>query len=116
MKKIISLALVCVLLVGAALALAACGKTLSGKYSYEFLGVEAMSLDFSGNKVSLVIASQEEQAIEGTYEISENDKGKTVISFDFGEEDAADDFNGELAFEEGDGFIKIAGVKYEKVK
>ena len=120
MKKIISLMLVCVLLVGAALALASCGKTLSGKYSLKAFGAETVSFTFSGNKVSLVLLSQEDSAIEGTYKIGENDKGDSIITFDFGDNEDAEDYSGDLPFSQGeeDGvkYIKIAGVKYTKAK
>lgn len=118
MKRIISIALVCVLLVGAALSLASCGKVLSGKYSLEAFGLETVAFNFSGNRVSLVLLSQEDDAISGTYEIKENEKGNTVIVFDFGGDEEADEYEGELSFSEGeeDGvkYIKIAGVKYNK--
>jgi len=85
---------------------------------YEVLGAEVMSLEFSGKNVTLVVASQEDHEIKGTYKIGENDDGETVITFDFGDEDDAEDYNGELPFAEGeeDGvkYIKIGGIKLTK--
>ncbi len=118
MKRIISALLVCVLLVASVFAMASCGKILSGKYSLEVLGVETVAFEFSGNKVSLILLSQEDKAIEGTYKISENDKGETVITLDFDGDKDASKYEGDLPFSDGDDdgvkYIKIAGVKYTK--
>ena len=118
MKRVISALLVCVLLVASVFAMASCGKMLSGKYALKVAGIETVSFEFSGNKVSLVLLSQEDKAIEGTYKIGENEEGNTVITLDFNDNKEASKYEGDLPFSEGeeDGvkYIKIAGVKYTK--
>ena len=119
MKKIISMSLVCVLLISCVLTLAACGKTLSGKYSMSVAGIET-SYEFSGKNVTITYPKlMGTGTLEGTYEISETEEGKTIITFTF-EGDEAEDYKGEYSFAEGeeDGtkYIKIGGVKYTKAK
>ena len=120
MKKIISLILVCVLFIGCTLTLASCGKKLSGKYE-SALGTGAY-YEFSGNKMTYSRKSLfgGKYITEGTYEITEDEDGNTVIilTYDSGtsEEDAK---SGSYSFSEGveDGteYIKISGVRYNKV-
>ncbi len=119
MKKTISALLVCALLVCSVFALASCGKKLSGAYE-SALGT---TYEFSGNKVTMTqeIPFLDDVVIEGTYEITEDEDGKTVIIFTVENEDDEDkDFAGKFSFSEGeeDGtkYIKIAGIKYEKVE
>ncbi len=110
--RVITLSLVAVML---CMALASCGG-LSGKYVYKVLGQEAGSFEFKGSKVTYTVLGQE---IEGTYEIKDD-----KISFDFTGDDeddsnlgsAIDSLTGEVAFEKGDDYIKIAGIKYEKAE
>ena len=118
MKKIISLALVCVMLMGCVFALASCGKTLSGTYKGDAI-VASATYSFKGSKVTVTAeALGFEKSFEGKYEITENDEGNTVIIFTFGDEDA-EKYSGEFSFaegeEEGTKYIKIGGVKYNKV-
>ncbi len=74
MKRIVSALLVCVLLAACVFTLVSCGP-LSGTYSGTLC-----DLTFSGNKVT---ASIGDDSIEGTYEVTEDDKGNKSISFDF---------------------------------
>ena len=89
--------------------LSACGSSgLSGAYDSEWIG----TLDFKGeNKVVYTEADyglgEAPVIYEGTYEIVED-----KIIFDFGNEDAAP--QGENAFEQGDGWIKIDGFTFVK--
>ena len=116
MKKTLSALLVAALLVCSVFALASCGTKLSGTYKNS-LGT---SFEFSGNKVTVTQNFLiTEKSFEGTYEITENDKGNEVIIFTFETEDKdAEDLSGEFSFAkgtEGDtDYIKIAGVKYTK--
>ena len=112
--RVIALALVIAL---ACLTLASCGG-LSGKYEAKAWGT-GTELEFKGNKVTMTfeIVGFSGDPIEGTYKI-DGDK----ISFDFTNEDYDDvvnnmleKFQGELSYEKGDDYIKIAGVKYTKV-
>ena len=117
MKKIISMTLVCMLLIGCVLTLASCGKTLSGKYSVGS-GVAGTTYDFSGKNVTITFyLFGTETTAEGTYEITIDENDKEIITFTFENEDA-EDYNGEFSFVEGTeggvDYIKIGGIKYEK--
>ena len=116
--KIIALALVLVMSV---LTLAACAKTLSGKYQATVLG-NGTVLTFNGNKVTIAITvvGKEIGSIEANYEIKDD-----KISFSFPElDDSADSavqafaeaLKEPVAFEQGDDYIKIGGTKYNKAK
>ena len=121
MKKSIRILAVALVAIMLCMTLASCGKKLSGKYSADFLGT-GTTLEFKGKNVTLavVVLGKEIASVEGPYSI-DDDK----ITFDFVDEDKAEDedlkailaeMNGEVSFEEGDGYVKIAGVKYEEVK
>ena len=118
MKRILSLVLVCVLLVGTVFALASCGVTLSGKY-VDALGVTAY--EFSGNKVKMYVGQN--VVAEGTYKI-EGEADEQTITFTFTSGEDADDESGTVDFvsgKEGDKeYIKlgsgILAVKYTKAK
>ena len=121
MKKSIRILAVVMALLMVTLVFAACGKTLKGKYSADFLGT-GTTLEFSGKNVRLAVTVTllgEIAAVEGTYTI-EDDK----ITFDFVDEEKVENdkakdvlskFTGTVDFEEGDDYIKIGGIKYEKV-
>ena len=116
MKKIVSLTLTFVLLIGIVLTLVSCGG-LSG--AYEGTGITLFDLKFSGNKVTVIYG---EEKLTGTYEIEEDDNGKKTISFDFiDEEDANEDekailkvidklLDADLPMTEKDGKLTIAYV------
>lgn len=119
MKKSIKILAIVMTVVMVCLTLASCGKKLSGDYTADFLGT-GTTLSFKGSNVTMTVKvlTVEVASVEGTYKI-EDDK----ITFDFIDEDKVEDedakavladFNGTLKFEEGDDYIKIAGVKYEK--
>lgn len=120
MKRIISLVLVAVMLV---CVLASCGKKVaSGSYEAELsvLGQSAgVTYTFKGNKIVAeskveVLGFENTTSAEGTYEIVENDDGDLEIKIDF--DDETEIFrDGTYSFSEGDDYIKISGVKYEKV-
>lgn len=99
---------------------ASCGKKLSGKYTAQvgadIAGYKA-TYAFSGSKVTVtktgtLLGQSSTTTIEGKYEIVENDNGME-ITFTFESEDG-DIKSGTYALEEGDGYIKIAGIKYTK--
>ena len=75
MKKIITLMLSAVLIVGMMFTLVSCGNKLSGLYEGTLI-----DLEFSGSKV---VASLGDEKLEGTYKIEKDDDGKKTISFDF---------------------------------
>ncbi len=122
MKKIVSMLLACILLVGTMLSLASCGNNLSGKYEGEINIMVAsynVSYEFKGSNVkvtrtvSSMFSDDESFVINGKYEIAENEDGKLEITFEYETED--DVINGgTFPFEKGDGYIKISGIKYEK--
>lgn len=120
MKKIISLVLVCVLLVGCMFTLASCSTILMGKYEAKGL-FGATTLEF--NLDGTMTYTKGSISLNGTYEIEKDDSGNYEIEFDFGEEDKdtlADLFDGDHSFskgtEDGVDFVKIGGVRYNKVK
>ena len=119
MKKTIRILAIVMTVVMLCVTLASCGKKLSGDYTADIFGT-GTTLSFKGSKVTVIMKAfnVEVASVEGTYKI-EDDK----ITFDFVDEDKVDDedakailadFKGTLNFEEGDDFIKIAGVKYKK--
>ena len=114
--RILAVAMVAVLL---CLCMASCGKKLSGEYEATIAGT-GQKMEFSGKNVTVtyVLLGQELGSIEGTYSIEDDE-----ITFDFVDEEEVEDedlkefladLDGTLSFEEGDDYIKIAGVKYEK--
>ena len=110
MKRIISSALVCVLLLGVMFTLVSCGG-LSGTYEGKLF-----DLKFSGNKVTVIAGDKE---LAGTYEIEKDDDGNKKISFDFvDEKDAKEDekyilglidslLSGSIPMSEKDGVLKL---------
>lgn len=117
MKKIISTLLVCVLLACSILSLASCSKMLSGEYEADLIFAE-LSYEFNPfGKVTLTVdpAFGDDVVYEGKYKF--NDAGDE-ITFTFEGEDA-EDYNNTVSFvsgeENGVKYIKLDGVKYEKV-
>ncbi|MBR2388470.1 MAG: hypothetical protein IKB02_06845 [Clostridia bacterium] len=106
--KVVALMLVAVI---ACAALVSCGKTLKGTYE---TALGTPSFTFKGNKVTLeidlVITAT---TIEGKYEIEDD---KITFTWEGENADKAEDYSGTLAFAEGDGYITIGGVKYNKVE
>ena len=91
---------------------ASCGARLSGKYSAEVWGTGVV-YEFKGSKVfiTLKIAGFSGEATEGTYKIKDD---KITFTFETDDSDIKS-YEGTFDFEKGDGYIKIAGSKYEKV-
>ena len=106
--RLIALAMVAVML---CLALAACGKTISGKYSAEALGTGA-TYDFKGSKVTVTYKAlgTEVYSVECKYEIKDD---KITFTFE-SEDDDVKAYNGTFDFEEGENYIKVGLTKYEK--
>lgn len=117
--KLFALILASVMLV---CVLASCGKKVTaGSYTaeIEILGQSAgVTYTFKGNKIEAeskveILGFENSKTAEGTYEIVKDDDGDMEIKIDF--EDETDIFkDGTYSFSEGDDYIKIAGVKYEK--
>jgi uncharacterized lipoprotein YehR (DUF1307 family) len=111
LTKVLALVLVAAML---CIALASCGKTLSGTYTAEVIGTGA-SYTFKGSKVTITAkVFGFEKTFDGKYEIYEED-GAEKIKFTF-EDDDAEEYAGSFSFSEGDGYIKIGGIKYTKAK
>ena len=91
--RVLAFALVAVMLV---CTLASCGKKLSGEYVGE---IE-------------ILGQVNTETVEATYEIVENDDGTMEITFTT-EVDGKEESN-TVTFEEGDGYIKLGGVQYNK--
>lgn len=121
MKRILSIALALAILATMCLTLAACGKKLSGKYSADVFGT-GTTMTFDGKKVKIgftVTLLGEVASIDATYKIKDD-----KITFDFADEDEVTNNSAKkviesleepVSFEEGKDYIKINGVKYEKV-
>ena len=117
MKKIISTILVCVLLVSSLLALTSCGKTLTGKYEANLIAAEVTYEFGAFGKVTCTVDPiiGDEKVYEGKYEF--NDAGdKITLTFD---SEDADEYEGMHDFssgeEDGQEYIKLGLVKYEKI-
>lgn len=118
MKKIISLALVCLMLTCTMLTLASCG--LSGTYKWG-----DTSITFSGKKATIVVENTVlgatiSKTYEAEYKITENDDGSKTITFTYA--DGADKhsvLNGEKSFvtgeENGTKYIRIGILTFDKV-
>lgn len=119
MKKIVKIISIMLVLIFAMACLASCAKTLSGEYKLD-AAFASKVYKFSGSKVAITYEiAGFEKTIEGKYEIGENDKGESIITFTFDDnQEDAEDYKGEYSFSEGeeDGvkYIKIGGAKYIK--
>ena len=119
MKKTISVLLVCVLLLGCVFTLASCGKKLSGKYESS-LGSGAY-YEFSGDEITYSRKSLlgGNVVTTGTYELTEDEEGNSVIVITYGDNEDEDAKSGTFPFSEGEEngvkYIKILGIKYNKV-
>lgn len=118
MKKLLCAVLVVVMV----LSLAACGKTLKGTYEAEidaFVLKYTATYEFSGSKVEVtkktttILGTVDTVNFSGTYEIAENDDGSMEITISLESEDDQIK-SGTYTFEEGEDYIKIAGVQYNK--
>ena len=120
MKKSVRIMAAVMVVLMLCLSLASCGKTLSGKYSADILGT-GTTMTFDGKDVKIAITVTligEVASVDATYKIKDD-----KISFDIADEE---EVTNELAkkviatleepvsFEEGEDYIKIDGVKYEK--
>ncbi len=106
--KVVALMLVAVVL---CTALVSCGKTLKGTYK---TALGTPSFTFKGNKVTLEIdLIFTATTIEGKYEIKDD---KITFTWEGDNADEAKDYSGTLSFAEGDDYITIGGVKYNKAE
>ena len=123
MKKIVSLLLACVLLIGCALTLASCGKMLSGSYEakIEAAGQSiSTTYKFSGNKFDMtvkttILGNVNTETTSGTYKITENSDATLEITFTVEDKEGKVEEN-TYTLVETDEYIKIANIQYNKVK
>ncbi len=115
MKKVISLVLVCVLLVGCVCVLASCGgpagKYEAGTSTYEFDGKNVKytwKLEIGTNTIT------NEQ--KGTFEVKVEDDGDKVIVFQWEDKTESETLSYAAGTEEGTNYIKIGGIQYFAVK
>ena len=116
MKKTLSAVLLCVIAVSMMLTLVSCGG-LSGTYDGTLFDIK-----FKGDNATIIAGDKE---LKGTYEIKENDNGKT-ISFDFVDESEASEdekyvlnvinslLKADLAFKEDGDQITIGIFNFKK--
>ncbi len=119
--KVLTISLVAVMLV---CTLASCAKTVpAGSYDaqIEIFGQKwTVTYTFKGNKVeavnkATVLGNVKTETVEGKYKITENSDGSMEITFEFEKE--TDLFKNEtVTFEEGEGYIKLGLVTYNKVE
>ena len=115
MKKILSMTLVCVMLLGMMFTLASCGKTLSGEYEFDGGILGTTTYAFSGKEVTVtykaeILGATVSKEFVGEYEITTNENDEEVIVFTFTDEDASE-YSGSHTFVEG----KEGDVKYIKI-
>ena len=122
MKKSIRILAVVMALLMVTVVFASCAKTIKGTYSAEVDVVVlkyTATYEFSGKNVTVtkvvnpLIGESKTYTIEGTYEIIENDDDTMDIKFEFKTEDEHIK-SGTFDFEQGEDFIKIGIVKYNK--
>jgi len=136
MKRIVSLILVCLLLVGSVFALASCGNTISGKYEGEIevnllltKGTYTVTYDFKGDEVTISsvlstdLGSIAPKSLTASYEISEDEGGHKIITFNYGDKEEVEGAAKSgipVSFSQGtaDGvkYIEIAGIRYTAAK
>lgn len=120
MKKTIRIVAIAMVAVMLCLCLASCGKKLSGKYSADVFGTgTTMTFDGSNVKIAITVPVFGEVAsVDAKYEIKDD-----KISFDIADEESVSNdlaknviksLETPVAFEEGENYIKINGVKYTK--
>ena len=132
MKRIVSLTLTVVLVLGLIFTLASCGGGISGTYEgkvdFEVAGMDivegSLTFNFDGNNVEISAAAKllgilggETESFKATYKLGEKEDGTKTITFDLGDAESIKGViktNVALPFEQGDGYIKIAGIKYTK--
>ena len=121
MKKIISMTLLCALLLGCVLALASCGKMISGTYELKITDDNKTTYEFSITKVTKttttgLLGYSKSETVEGKYEINEVEENKFEITFTW-------DVDGEekietVSFAEGEEngvqYIKLGALTYNK--
>ena len=118
MKKLLCVVLVVVMM----LSMVACAKKLKGTYEAE-IDIVVMkytaTYEFSGSKVTAIkktttiLGTVDTITLEGTYELAENDDGTMEITLNFETKDDQIQ-SGTFTFAEGEDYIKIAGVQYNK--
>ncbi len=122
-KRIIKLAAVMLAVLMMTCMFASCAKKLSGSYQSDasFLG-QGMNVTytFSGSKFEATnkitfLGQVTSDEVSGTYEILEYDDGSMEIKLDF-EEETSTFHDGTYTFEQGEDYIKIAGIKYNKLE
>ena len=119
MKKTLKLTAVALVVVILILCFASCAKTISGSYVGEIdllVAKYEVVYSFKGNNVTVtrqvksIAGNADPVTIEGTYEIISGETG-TQIKFTYKAEDTVVK-GGTFDFEEGNGYIKISGLKY----
>ena len=119
--KVLAISLVAIMM---CMALVSCSNAPSGTYVSENGNV---TLEFSGEKVTLTYGESKKTTVEGTFEMEEDAEGNPIIDIELPEPDSWADLeyagyrallNGEKSYNSGsdnDGdYIEIGGAKYYK--
>ena len=114
MKKILSMTLVCVLLIGVMLTFTSCGTILFGEYESELLNT---TIEFKLNKFTMTteVPFLDDIVKTGTYKITGED-GEREITFIYEEdgEEKEDTYSFSEMEKDGEKYIVIGGFNYEK--
>jgi hypothetical protein len=121
-KTIIKLAAIMLAVVMMSCMFASCAKKLSGSYEADaslFGQGVGVTYTFSGSKFTAttkvtLLGQVSSEEVSGVYEIIEYDDGSMEIKLDF-EDETATLRDGTYTFDQGEDYIKIAGIKYKKL-
>ena len=124
MKKILSIAIMCCILLSCAFTLLACGNSVSGTYKASLLGTDVVYEFGSFGNVIIRIdyPAGEDTVIEGKYELSEDGNEITFIfEANADNEDKVEEYSGTFNFakgedKDGNKYVKIGLVTYTEYK
>ena len=115
MKKILSIMLVCVMLVGAVCTFTSCGTILIGTYENETIYT---SFEFKGNKFTMTLDIPYVDADvvrSGTYKITgKDDEREIVFTFEEDGEEKTETSKFSSGEKDGEKYIVIGGVTFTK--
>ena len=120
MKKSIRLIAVALVAVMLCMAMASCGKTLSGTYEHDATAMGSgvvTTYEFSGKKVNLKVETKLLGSVTGTVELEGKytiEDDKITFEFETEKEDEAKEYNQTFDFKEGEDSITIGLFTYKK--
>ncbi len=115
MKKIVSLLLACVLLVGCALSLTSCSKFLMGEYKDDLTGNIKYEFTLFTYKKTVDNIIGDDTVTEGSFEIDE-EAGTITFTYESDGEKKTQTEDYSYGEKEGVKYIKIGFLTYSEVK